>query len=199
VSSIQFSQLLSLIEGCRREDRQSQRLLYSNYYGYSMSIALRYSKDKEAAVEITNDSFMKIFVNGIQKYDEKNNTHEGYFKNWLKRIVINTALDYHKKNQKHYFHQDINDSELENIAYSEPPFAIDAMSYEEMLKLVKKLSPAYCTVFCLYVIDGYTHDEISKKLGISIGTSKSNLAKARIRLKEIIKKVDKDEYARYTG
>jgi RNA polymerase sigma factor (sigma-70 family) len=198
VSSIEFSQLLSLIEGCRREDRKSQRVLYSNYYGYSMSIALRYSKDKEAAVEITNDSFMKIFTRGIQKYDEKNNTHEGYFKNWLKRIVINTALDYHKKNHKHYFHQDINDIQP-NFDYSEQPLVMDSMSYEEMLKLVKQLSPAYCTIFCLYVIDGYTHDEIAKKLKIAVGTSKSNLAKARIRLKEIIKKVDKDEYARYTG
>ena len=163
-----------------------------------MGIALRYAKNKEEAVEITNDSFMKVYKGGIQKYDETKNTHEGYFKSWLKRIVINTALDYHKKNQKHYYHEDI-DVIQSDINHTDQFNVVESMSYEAMLKLVRQLSPAYCTVFCLYVIDGYTHEEIAKILKISSGTSKSNLAKARIRLKEMIKKVDKDEYARYTG
>jgi RNA polymerase sigma factor (sigma-70 family) len=203
-----FEKLLVLIKGCKKEDCQSQKQLYSHYYGYGMSIAQRYSKDKEDAIEILNDSFLKIFNGGIQKYDEFENCHEGFFKNWIKRIIINTAVDYYRKNHKHYYHQNVEDVNIIN----DQIFIIEAtisntLSYEELLKLVKKLSPVYYTVFSMYVIDGYTHKEIAQKLNISIGTSKSNLAKARLRLKEMTKKENKelitiehkDEYAKYTG
>jgi RNA polymerase sigma factor (sigma-70 family) len=193
-----FEKLLALIKACKKEDRNSQKQLYSNYYSYGMKIALRYSKNKEEAVEILNDSFMKILTGGIQKYDELENCHEGFFKNWIKRIIINTTLDHYRKNHKHYYHQNIED-ENDSQSFIEEPIVIHTLSFEELLLHVKKLSPIYYTVFSMYVIDGYTHKEIAEKLHISIGASKSNLSKARMRLKEILKKENKEEYARFIG
>lgn len=193
-----FEALLSLIRACKNSDGISQKKLYSCFYGYGMSIALRYSKNKEEALEILNDAFLKIFVGGIQKYDESANAHEGAFKIWLKRIIIHTAIDYYRKNQKHYYLQNMGNEIPENTFTVEPDI-MDTLPFEEMLGIIKRLSPAYCTVFCMHVIDGYTHEQIAKQLGISAGTSKSNLAKARMRLREMIQKEYKDEYARYTG
>jgi RNA polymerase sigma-70 factor (ECF subfamily) len=164
-----------------------------------MGIALRYSANKEEAVEIMNDSFMKLFTGGIQKYEVQLPDAESSFKGWFKRIVINTAVDYYRKNKKHYYHQTLEDHTPLDIQLSTPASIQDMLSFEEMMQLVKRLSPVYYTVFCLYAIDGYSHQEIADKLQITVGTSKSNLAKARMRLKEMIKKEHHDEYARYIG
>lgn len=192
--------LLVLLEGCKREDRYSQKMLYKDLYGFAMGIALRYSANREEAVEILNDSFLKVFTGGIQKYEIQHPEPELSFKGWFKRILINTGIDYYRKNKKHYYHQTLEDQHsLNNGQYHTPPAIHDKLSFEEIMLIVKRLSPVYYTVFCLYAIDGYTHQEIADKLEITVGTSKSNLAKARMRLKEMIKKEDHEEYARYIG
>jgi len=181
--------LMDLIEGCKKEDKSSQRLLYENFYSYGMSICLRYSKSEEEAIEILNDGFMKVFTK-INKYDS-----EKSFKGWLRKILINTALDHHRKNVKFY-----NQKSIEGLKHEETNFNIEkAMAYEEIIALIRKLSTAYKMVFNLFVIDGYTHEEISEMLGISVGTSKSNLSKARANLREMLTKVYKDEYAKFQG
>lgn len=180
---------MDLIEGCKKEDKSSQRLLYENFYSYGMSICLRYSKSEEEAIEILNDGFMKVFTK-INKYDS-----EKSFKGWLRKILINTALDHHRKNVKFY-----NQKSIEGLKHEETNFNIEkAMAYEEIIALIRKLSTAYKMVFNLFVIDGYTHEEISEMLGISVGTSKSNLSKARANLREMLTKVYKDEYAKFQG
>jgi RNA polymerase sigma factor (sigma-70 family) len=201
VSKQDANPLLTLIEGCKREDRHSQKQLYSSLYGFAMGIALRYSVNKEEAVEIVNDSFMKLYTGGIQKYEVHETHPEHAFKAWIKRILINTALDYYRKNKKHYYHQSIENIQIVplNHTHDNQPSIHDTLSFHEILKLIKRLSPAYYTVFCLYAIDGYSHQEIAEKLQISVGTSKSNLAKARMRLKEMLKKEHQEEYARYIG
>ncbi|MDB5257427.1 MAG: sigma-70 family polymerase sigma factor [Chitinophagaceae bacterium] len=200
VYNSEVNSLLALLEGCKREDRYSQKMLYKYLYGFAMAIALRYSANKEEASEILNDSFMKLFTGGIQKYEIQQPNPELSFKGWFKRIVINTAVDYYRKNKKHYYHQTLEDHQTLNTgSYSTPASIHDTLSFEEMMQLVKRLSPVYYTVFCLYAIDGYSHQEIADKLQITVGTSKSNLAKARMRLKEMIKKEHHDEYARYIG
>jgi RNA polymerase sigma-70 factor (ECF subfamily) len=186
-----------LLRSCQKQDAQSQKRLYRDFYGFSLSIALRYTKDKEEAIEVLNDSFMKVFSSGLQKFEIENLRSEAGFKTWLKKIIINTGIDYYRKNKKHYYQENID--EFHKNKPDIQPSVTDNLSYEEMLTLIKKLSPDYYTVFCLYVLDGYTHEEIADKLGISAGTSKSNLAKARQRLKEMIKKEHYDEYARYIG
>jgi RNA polymerase sigma factor (sigma-70 family) len=171
--------LEALLEGCRTGNPKSQELLYRQFYGYAMSVCLRYTRTRDEAVEIVNDGFIKVF-NNADKIDLTKS-----FKNWLRRIMVNTALDYYRQNHKHYNHEDIQEAEY---LISDNKDASSDVSYEELLGLVQKLSPGYRTVFNLFVIDGYSHEEIADMLSISIGTSKSNLARARINLREMLSK-----------
>jgi len=168
-----------LLEGCRIGNAKSQELLYRQFYGYAMSVCLRYSQTQEEAVEIVNDGFMKVF-NHVDKIDLTKS-----FKNWLRRIMVNTALDYYRQNHKHNNHADIQAAEY---LVRDVKDASSDLTYKELLGLVQKLSPAYRTVFSLFVIDGYSHQEIGEMLEISVGTSKSNLARARINLREMLSK-----------
>lgn len=174
----------ALLRGCLKEDREAQRKLYQLYYGYAMSICVRYSKDAEEAREVLNDGFLKVFTR-LSQYDSRKP-----FKGWVRRIMINTSLDNYRHNLKHYHLHDI-----EEAAPAADSFDVEQqLNYEELIGLVQRLSPAYRAVFNLYVVDGYTHEEIAETLGIAMGTSKSNLAKARANLREALKKADIDEY-----
>lgn len=179
-----------LILGCTRGERVSQKLLYENFFGYALSICLRYSKRKEEAYEILNDGFMKVFIH----LKEKDFDSERPFKGWLRKIMINTALDHYRKNLKHYHHQDlngqINEASTENI--------LQDLAYEDLISMIQDLPPSYQVVFNLAIIDGYKHEEISTILGISVGTSKSNLFKAREKLKFMIIQKRKEEYAKFS-
>lgn len=176
-----------LIEGCKNNDKESQRMLYKHYYSYAMSICIRYSQNKEEAKEILNDGFLKVF-NKIEKYNPQKS-----FKGWLRKILINTAVDHFRANKKHYYHNAIEAAKNEGLRKN----VLDEMSYNEILELIQKLSPVYRTVFSLYVIDGYNHEEISNKLGISVGTSKSNLSKARANLRQMLIKTNREIYEQY--
>ena len=175
-----------LIQGCRNNDRESQRLLYKHYYVYAMSICIRYAQSEEEAKEILNDGFMKVFAK-IKMYDSSKS-----FKGWLRRILINTAIDHFRANKKHYYHSD-----LEGCDDPADGNVISEMSYNELLGLVQKLSPMYRTVFSLYAIDGYSHEDIASELGISVGTSKSNLSKARANLRKMLVKTNKELYEQH--
>lgn len=179
--------LPALIQGCKRQDRASQKRLYQLFYGYAMSVCLRYSRTKEEAVEILNDGFMKVFTK-IGKYDPGRS-----FKGWIRRILINTAVDAYRQNHKHYYAEDISVVEHEVIVGN----VLDQMQYEALIQLIQHLSPAYRTVFNLYVIDGFSHEEIAAQLHISVGTSKSNLSKARANLQGHLKRLIPDEYWKY--
>ena len=165
-----------LIEGCRNENRASQRKLYEHFYGYGMSISQRYTKNNIEAEEILNDAFLKVFQN-IDKYDTNYP-----FKVWLRKILVNTAIDYFRKFQKHRL-TFASDSISEQVAASTASYPIDPM--DDVLPIVQQLSPKYRMVFNLYVMEGYKHHEIAEKLQISVGTSKSNLARAKEKLREL--------------
>lgn len=176
-----------LLQECQDGSRRSQEQLYRQFYGYAMGICLRYSHNRDEAVEILNDGFMKVFT--------RTNLYrpEVPFKMWLRRILINTALDYYRHNLKHRYHDDI--SQADNVPDVDAS-ALDQISHEELMKIVQQLTPAYRMVFNLYVIDGYTHDEIAEQLSISAGTSKSNLARAREQLKQLLIRRCHGEFAR---
>ena len=171
--------LQEIIKGCRKQRRESQKQLYKEFYTYAMSIALRYSESRQEAVMILNDSFMKVFDN-IKKYD-KNKP----FKPWLRQIVINTAINYFHKNKNIRKWSSI---DLHSGKLSQKETIISGIAYDEIIEMVRELSPAYRTVFNLYVIEGFTHREIAKMLNISEGTSKSNLSKAKRNLRSILEK-----------
>jgi len=165
------------IEGCRREKRHSQRLLYEHFYGYSMSVSLRYSKNRDEALEIMNDAWLKIFGK-INQFNSQQS-----FKPWCRRILINSAIDFYRSKKGKMLFLDLEEGQdIVDINASMP----DILPGEDMLPVLQKLPPAYRAVFNLYVIEEYKHQEISDILGISIGTSKSNLARAKDKLRKII-------------
>ncbi len=165
-----------LINGCISKDRRTQKELYQLYYGYCMRICLRYAKSKDEAVEMVNDGFMKVFMN-MHKYDRQRS-----FNAWISTIMINTSIDYYRNRIKKIEMEELNAKheveDSENI--------LSHLNYEDLIKLVQKLSYAYRTVFNLFAIDGFSHEEISAMLSISVGTSKSNLFKARENLKKML-------------
>ena len=127
--------------------------------------------------EIINDGFLKVFTN-LAKYDSTQP-----FKAWLRTIMVNTAIDYYRSNKKYQLQISIDDVTLTDFDDD----IISQLSVEEMMGLVRKLSPTYRMVFMLYVVEGYKHREIAERLGIQEGTSKSNLQDARHKLQEMIR------------
>lgn len=168
----------NLVKGCLERDRSSQKALYRQYFGYSMSICLRYAPNREEAVETVNDGFMKVFTR-IETYDPKRS-----FKSWLGKIMVNTAIDHYRAVHKHSHHDGL-ESASEAVF---PVSIIDQIAYDELIGFVQELPASYRTVFNLHVIDGYKHEEIAGMLSISVGTSKSNLFKAKEALKQKIRK-----------
>lgn len=166
----------SLIDGCLTADRKCQKLFYERFYGAMMTVCLRYASDREEARDILHEGFIKVFSN-LVKF--KRGTNLG---GWVRRIMVNTAIDCYRKTAKIPESVEINTA----IHESDSTDLISSMSADEILKLVQTLSPAYRTVFNLYVIDGYSHREIGEMLGVSEGTSKSNLAKARFKLQKMV-------------
>jgi RNA polymerase sigma-70 factor (ECF subfamily) len=150
-----------------------------------MSICLRYSDDRDEAVELLNESFMKIFKN-IKKFDLTMP-----FKPWLRRILINTCINNFKKKKLNFTER----LEAAN-EYQDSEDILSGISYQEILDMIRQLSPAYRAVFNLHVIEGYKHEEIAEMLNISVGTSKSNLSKAKKNLQLILKDYFKVDYDR---
>ena len=180
--------LPELLAGCMLNQRRSQELLYRQFYGYAMSICMRYTHSRDEAFEVLNDGFLKVFTR-LEQYDTAQP-----FKGWLRRIMINTALDQYRASVRHQ-HEDISEA---HHASTEITDVHSQLAHEELIGLIQHLSPAYRLVFNLYVIDGYSHEEIANRLLISVGSSKSNLARARENLRGMIQKKNNDEYARAT-
>lgn len=184
------------IRGCALNQRESQKKLYNSFYGYAMSICDRYTSREEDASEILNDGFLKIFKE-IHHFKPAYTDVVSSFKGWLRKIMVYTAIDHFRKNNKHQ-----NISELDTAIIhlpAENETAVDKISYDEIIRFIQDLSPAYRTVLNLFVVEGFSHEEISKQLGISVGTSKSNLAKARKQLQKILFRQNKILLAKNAG
>jgi len=141
-----------------------------------MAVCDRYTNNQDDAVEILNDE--------IYRYKPAYTDVVSSFKGWLRKIMVYTAIDHFRKNHKHQFTTDLDNGVVQVASHAED--ALDRISYEEIIRSIQDLTPGYRTVFNLFIIEGFTHEEISDKLGISIGTSKSNLAKARRQLQKIL-------------
>jgi RNA polymerase sigma-70 factor (ECF subfamily) len=166
-------ELALLIEGCRQGDAQCQKRLFLQMYNFGMSVAARYGQHLQETEEIANDGFYKMLEN-IDRYRP-----EVPFQLWLRRIIINCGIDHYRKQQTRQRAQ-ISQPTKGNIRNA----GADELDREYLLQLVRQLSPQYRMVFVLHVIEGFSHEEIAEQLGISRGTSKSNLAKARKKLQE---------------
>ena len=193
---ISANELNALIRGCTLNLRDSQKKIYNCFYSYGMSICDRYTRRKEDAIEIFNDAFLKIFKE-IHRYKPAYADEVNSFKGWIRKIMIYTAIDYNRKYHKHSFTADLEN----NMIYipTEGEDALDMISYDEIINAIRELSQAYRTVVNMFIIDGLSHDEISKELNIAVGTSKSNLSKARQQLQKILKKDNKIAIVKNVG
>jgi len=163
-----------LIQEARKGDPRSLERLYKHFYGYAMSVALRYSGNREEACEIVNDSFMKVF-DKLEQYSEGNS-----FKGWLRRILINTSVDYYRKNLRFSGMVDIEQVEVEACHAN----AVDDLSREDILLLLGELPDNLRIIFNMFEIEGYKHNEIAAHLNIPSSTCRTYLARAKDMLRE---------------
>jgi RNA polymerase sigma-70 factor (ECF subfamily) len=177
-----------IIKGCIANDAKCQRLLYEQYYGYAFKIAFRYIYNYERVADVVNDGFVKLFKNIASFTGTGESDIQPRLMGWIKKIVVNTAIDELRKNKLM-----LNISNIPEEMWSEPRDgnnSDDLVLYKELVCLIKKL-PASCrAVFNMHVMDGFSHKEIAEHLNISVGTSKSNLSKARAWLQKAISKAD---------
>jgi RNA polymerase sigma factor (sigma-70 family) len=167
-----------IIRHCKTGSRKYQEILYRRFYGYAMGIGLRYCFSEDDAMEVVNDAFIKVF-NAINSYDD-----DKPFKPWLCSIVVNTAIDRRRKELK--FQQT---TDLDDVAsLSHGLTAVANLNVQDILKLMQMLPPVQQTVFNLYEIDGYSHNEIAEMLNITAAISRVYLSRAKENLRNILKK-----------
>jgi RNA polymerase sigma factor (sigma-70 family) len=165
-----------LLKACCKGSRESQEALYKHFYSFAMSVCLRYAPNRDDAMEIMNDSFMKVFQN-IKAYDASKP-----FRFWFRRILVNTALDHYRSNNRYRLQTTAEDDFPESV--SEPDY-YQKLSAQQILALFASIPEIYRITFNLYEIEGYSHDEISTMLKISPGTSRSNLSRAKKMLQRL--------------
>jgi RNA polymerase sigma factor (sigma-70 family) len=168
---------IAIIQGCRRGDRHAQNRLYRAYHGWAWSICARYTSMNEVATECVQDAFFKVFT--------KIDTYSGDlpFEGWFKKILVRTCIDRYRSYQKEEVTLELNEAESE-------PYVAEALvnaDAEYLLNLINLLPPTYRATFNLYAIDGYDYQEIADILEVNIGSVKSNLFKARAKLKQLLK------------
>lgn len=169
--------LENIVKDCKKNRPVAQRKLYERFSGKMFAVCLQYAKDYTEAEDILQDGFIKVFTK-ISQYNFK-----GSFEGWVRRIMVNCALERYRKQNMLYSVSDIQDYEG-HLVYDD---VMGEISSKELLTLIQDLSPQYKMVFNLYAIEGYPHQEIAEMLGISVGTSKSNLSRARVILQDKIK------------
>lgn len=165
-----------LIKGCIDGDPQMQKMLYQIFSSKMYGVCLRYSENVEDANDILQEGFIKVYKN-IGKFRS-----EGSFEGWIRRIFINTSIEHFRKKIKHNIISEVQ----ENTVEADSVNVLDSLSTKDILKAINQLSPGYKAVFNMHVIEGYSHKEIADILGITEGTSKSQLARAKGILKKIL-------------
>ncbi len=173
-----------LIEGCKRRSKKHEEFFFKKFYGYVMGISLSYSKSKDLAQEITNDAFMKCF-DSFKKSDQI-----PALKPWLRRITVNTAIDYYRKSKRFQNHLEA-DGETPVFESIDAP---DQLAFEDILRLLDQLPEDQQIVFNLNEVEGYSHREIANQLGITESSSRVYLARAKAKLRQLIQ-FNMKEYA----
>ncbi len=164
----------NLVQRCYQGESFAQKKIYEKYFGLLMGICLRYSKEREEAKDILQEGFIKIFSN-IKKFEDSKS-----LENWMKTVVINTAIDRYRKKISEPYQVTMEEADEPSIAAE----VYEELDQQALLNAMQQLPEGYRAIFNLYVIEGFSHKEIAEKVGINEGTSKSQLAKARNMLKE---------------
>jgi RNA polymerase sigma-70 factor (ECF subfamily) len=169
----------SLIKKCASGNSLAQKTFYEKFAGKMMGICLRYTKDYEEAQDVMQDAFIKIFGK-LADYEKK-----GSLEGWVRRIVVNTALDSYRKNKKHQKNVDV-----DSVDYllEDKTFIIEELNADDLLAVIKTIPAGYQMVFNLFAIEGYSHKEIAEQLNITESTSKSQYSRARKLLRDLLVK-----------
>jgi RNA polymerase sigma factor (sigma-70 family) len=166
-----------LINGCLLGDPRMQEALYRRFSGKMYAVCLRYAAKNEDAEDILQDGFVKVFKS-LERY-----RGDGSFEGWMRRIFVNTAIEHYRKSHHMAAVSEHHETMLRDTGLN----ALDHLSAKDIMTLIQSLAPGYRQVFNLYVVEGYSHREIADMMGISEGTSKSQLARAKAILQEKIK------------
>jgi RNA polymerase sigma factor (sigma-70 family) len=167
-----------LISDCQKGDRNAQKQLYELYSGKMMGVCLRYCKDKETAKDLLHDGFLKVFTH-LDSFEGK-----GSFEGWIRRIMVNTALEYLRKQSEEGYNLDIEEAfTLTNGEIG----ALEKMQAEELIRIIQKLPDTYRMTFNLFVVEGYSHKEISEMMNITESSSRVYLTRARQLLQSMLR------------
>ncbi len=178
-----------LLEGCKRGERRAQELLYRSLSAKMLAVCTRYAKNDFEAEDMLQAGFIKVFRN-LDSF-----RGEGAFEGWIRRVVVNTAIEMYRQNIRN-----LKTVDIEEVYDSEQhTYAMDGLEASDLLKLIQRLPDGYRVVFNMYAIEGYSHKEIAETLHITEGASKSQLSRARSWLKERIKEMEGGSYGTNAG
>jgi len=172
----------TLIEGCIKGQRKYQEILHKAFYSKMLVVCLRYTQNRAEAEDLLHDGFIKLYQK-LSKYN-----YQGSFEGWIRRIITNNAIDFIRKRKEFTtdFNESVNLIEDSNVSKNAEDAEFIKVKAQEIIKAIQQLTPAYKAVFNMYVLDDMSHKEIAERLNISVGTSKSNLFKAKLKIKEIL-------------
>jgi RNA polymerase sigma-70 factor (ECF subfamily) len=176
----EFADEKTLIKACVKGNKKAQFVFYKKFYGKMMAVCQRYARNDEEAKDIFHEAMMKVFTN-LPKYQ-----FSGSLEGWIRRIMINTSIDWYRKNKNTFGFVDDEEQQLEDTQIAIDDMVNSNFNVKDIMRAIQQLTPAYKAVFNLYVVEGYSHKEIAEMLQINIGTSKSNLAKAKQKLQKLL-------------
>jgi RNA polymerase sigma-70 factor (ECF subfamily) len=181
--------LQALIDGCLKGDSRSQQAVHKMFYGKMKAVCMRYTRDSDQASDVLQEGFLKVF-NSLDKF-----TGVGTFEGWMRRIMVNLSIDRYRRLKNDWILlgdengiENIGDEVTDNLEEADEHDEIYNITPEQIIDAMQQLTPAYRTVFNLYVYEDYTHQDIAEALGISVGSSKSNYAKAKKNMKKLLLK-----------
>lgn len=182
-----MNNIIQIIQGCKVNDHKFQRIVYENYRGYALKIVFRYIYRYEKAIDVMNDGFVKLF-RSFDKFSMGDSDEEAKLMGYMKRIMVNTAIDELRKEKMMPEIGGIPDYVWDMSSKDQD--ADQLLLYKDLIIMIKGLPPQYRIVFNMYVIDGYNHLEIADVMKIPVGTSKSCLSRARAMLQKSIEKLE---------
>lgn len=166
-----------IVRGCYDNQPKAQRMLYERFASKMLGVVLRYAKDEDEAYDILQDGFVKVFGK-IQSYNM-----QGSLEGWVRRIMVNTALDQYRKNKKHQKNVKLDDV---SFMLEHDDFIVEGLAAEDLMKIINAMPKGYKIVFNMFAIEGFSHKEIADKLGVSENTSKSQYSRARQFVRNIL-------------
>lgn len=166
-----------IVKGCYDNQPKAQRMLYEKFAPKMLGVVLRYAKDEDEAYDILQDGFVKVFGK-IHSFNM-----EGSLEGWIRRIMVNTALDQYRKNKKR-----MKDVRMDDVSFflEQDDFIIEGLAANDLMKIINAMPKGYKIVFNMFAIEGYSHKEIADKLGVSENTSKSQYSRARQFVRKIL-------------